>query len=169
LKSQNLTEAELEQKFFKVMGRSTIDKLKNLMIFKLSENTYEVYFKYIVEKQSRNNYVVTKKDSSLNKNFYTLKNALAWCYYDKTQKFYQANRVDQLDRILQSTIFETKLQEKSLKKSLDSELAMIKMTKLIENKLKHESVIRELSTYTLESMNYNLKQLEQAKSAVQDK
>lgn len=169
MKSQKLTEAELEQKFFKVMGRSTIDKLKNLMIFKISENSYEVYFKYLVEKLGRNNYMVSKKDTNVIKNFYTLKNALAWCYYDKVQKFYQANRVDQLDRILQSTIFETKLQEKSLKKITDSDKIIIKTTKLLENKLKQESVVRELASYTLESMTYNIKQLEQAKSATQDK
>lgn len=141
-------------KLEKIISKKEIDALKNIVIFKESDGTYNLYDKYLINKTHDGLYVVSVIGTYTEKNFYKLKNAVAWCSYDKRNLFKGAKRLHQLDQMIFSMDTEIQLHTKLLKKAKDDDYKIIYLSKLSQDKAKKRKFSDELGRYLTEYQNW---------------
>lgn len=141
----------------KVISPREIDDLKKIIIFQENDGSYNVYDKYSIVKNSDGIYTILVLGTYTEKNFYKLKNAVAWCSFDKRNLYKKAKRLHQLDQMVFSMDTEIQLHSRLVKKSKDTESMLIYLAKLTENKAKKRVYNDELSFYIQEYQNWQTK------------
>ena len=160
---KKINESELERKFNKVIGEKNIDFIKDILIVQLSDNTYSLYGKYIIKRIEKDSFNIETNDEII-ANFCNIKNAVAWCMFDKTNRLHQAKRVQSLDKSLISINVDMTIHEKMYKKAKDSETKLMYLAKLTEDKYKQKTVINELSSYINQTKTWNYNRLKTSKT-----
>jgi hypothetical protein len=89
--------------------------------------------------------------------FYTLKNAVTWCTYDKRNKFYESNRIVELDNRLGGLEVDISIHYKLFKTVKDDNDKLIYLAKLNEDRTKKRSFTTELTRYVEESKTWQQK------------
>lgn len=138
----------------KIISKKEIDALKDIVIFKESDDAYNLYDKYLIVKNDDGIYVVSVIGTFTEKKFYKLKNAVAWCSFDKRNMFKGATRLHQLDQLLFSMDTEIQLHSRLTKKSVDEDYKLIYLSKLSQNKAKKRKYTVELDRYLTEYKNW---------------
>jgi hypothetical protein len=132
--------------------------LADAAIFKHDENTYELFNKYTISKISEYKFLITT--SYEQKTFTFLKNAVMWCTFKHRDKFYEMIRIEDLDKILSGIDIMIEQHKKLVYSSKDTESKLIYLAKLNEDKLKKQSIIKELNQYILDAKFWQLKKFE---------
>lgn len=127
--------------------KKEIDALKGIIIFRDEDGTYNVYDKYLIRKNEDGIYEVTVNGTHTIKTFYKLKNAVAWCSFDKRNMFKASRRLHQLDQMIFSMDTEIQLHSKLMKKATDSDYKLIYLSKLTQDKAKKKSFSSELNHF----------------------
>lgn len=134
----------------KLISKKDIDALKNIVIFRDDDGTYNLYDRYLINKNQDGLYVVSVIGTHTEKNFYKLKHAVAWCSFDKRDLFKGAKRLHQLDQMIFSMDTEIQIHSKLLKNAKDTDYKIIYLSKLSQDKAKKRKFSDELNRYLVE-------------------
>ena len=91
-----------EEKIYDFFNKDFIKNISDIAILKHDDNCYELFDKYLIQGSKNEGYTVTVKHSFTEVSFYTLKNAVTWCIFQKRNKIREANRIEHLDKSLES-------------------------------------------------------------------
>jgi hypothetical protein len=147
---------DIDLRFEKILGNKFLSELENKAIFQNSDGSYELFNHYCITKTGESQYLVTTKTSFFSHTFYSLKNAVIWCTYDKRNKFIECIKVIDLDRKLSSLDAVLVLHKKLFARANTTESKMIYVAKLNEEKLQKNQVQRELNGLASESRRWQL-------------
>ena len=141
----------------KVISKKDIEDIQKIIIYQDSDGSYTAYGKYHIVKNPDGIYKVSIIGTHTAKYFYKLKNAAAWCSFDKRMLLKQARRLHQLDQMVFSMDTEIQIHSKLIKKSKDDESALIYLAKLTQNKFKKRSFISEIDDFIQEYQRWQTK------------
>ena len=134
-------------KIQKLVPEKELSALREIVIYQENDSTYNAYGKYMIEKNTDGIYNVSVLGTHTTKNFYKLKNALAWCSFDKRMLYKDSNRLHQLDQLIFGVDTEIQIHSRLVKKSKNEESTLIYLAKLLQNKAKKRSFTNEISDY----------------------
>jgi len=143
-----------EKQLDKLMKPNIIGDLEDVIIFQNTDGSYELFNIYHINKTKENNYIVTMLSTFTTHQFNVLKNAVAWCTFDKRNLLQQANRILELDTMLAGIELDILLHTKIFKNIKNSEDKLIFLAKLNEDKLKKSRFTDELYKYINDSKRW---------------
>jgi hypothetical protein len=145
-------------KLAKTISAVDMEKLEDLSISQDSDGSYHLYNKYRI---TRNNemYHVELHRIADKKVFNVLKNAVAWCSFDKRNNIQDSDRIVYLDNRLAGIEVEIQVHQKLVKHTKKTEEKLIYLAKLGEEKMERKMINEELSKYILNSRNWQERRL----------
>lgn len=147
----NITNYKLEHFFDKGFVKDTIQ----MSIIKHHDGSYELFDKFIVFPKDKEYYVETKNIFG-STSFYSLQNAVTWCIFQNKGKFLEANRIESLDKVIQSIDFSISLLKNRIHNESDTEAKLIYSAKLSQDKFKRINALSELSGYKNQAKRWQL-------------
>lgn len=147
-------------KLQKMIPNTEMNSLRDLIIYQESDGSYQLFDRYAINKKSVTEYAVTTEFSDDTHMFNTLKNATAWCIFDKRDKFYEARRILELDNKLGGIDVDIMVHQKLFKKSKTDEDQLIFIAKLNEDRIKKQMIVDELDSYVAESKTWQERRFE---------
>jgi len=147
-------------KLSRMIESSETISLKNLIIFQDTDGSYQLFDKYTIQKLSQNEYQVTSVTSNICHLFNSLKNATVWCIFDKRDKFYEAQRILELDNKLGSLGVDIHIHLSMYRKAKTTEEQLIHVAKLNEDRLRKKIISEELASYTADANYWQSKRFE---------
>ena len=149
-----------EKQLEKLMQTEFVGQLEDVIIFQNTDNSYELFNTYHINKNNTNEYIVKMHTTFTSHNFNTLKHAVAWCTFDKRNLIYQSNRILKLDNLLAGLEVDISLHTKMFKNAKNSDDRLIFLSKLSEDKLKKRQITDELYTYINDSKKWQTKRFD---------
>lgn len=133
------------------LSKALTKTMKDLVIFKNDDGTYEFFNKYLITEDPDGAFTVEIKGSYTQTTFSSLKNAVTWCIFINRNKYDKASRIEQLDAKMSSLDMAMDVHRNLIKtsKTLDSKL--IYLAKLSEEQARKQTMVYELTTYINES------------------
>ena len=131
-----------------------MESLQDLIIFQETDGSYQLFNKYSIQKKTDNEYEVSVLTSDKRLYFNSLKNATAWCIFDKRDKFYETRRIEELDSKLGSLEVDIQIHQKLYRAAKTEDAQLIYVAKLSENRLRKKIMQEELAAYTADSKNW---------------
>lgn len=141
----------------KVISKKDIDAIQKIIIYQDSDGSYTAYGRYHIVKNNDGMYRVSVIGTHTVKDFYKLKNAVAWCSFDKRMLYKEARRLHQLDQMVFSMDTEIQIHSKLMKKSKNEEATLIYLAKLTNNKTKKRSFTNEINDFIQEYQRWQTK------------
>lgn len=127
------------------LAEKTLPKLLKSLIYQNEDNTYVLFEEYSIARNKTDVVVKRFRDDKIY-HFFRLRHATAWAILDKYNKFYEANRILELDIKLESVQIDKAIHRK-LKKSKNIDEHAIHSVKL-QTDLQREKQFRdELDKY----------------------
>ena len=142
---------KIDRKLDKIISNSEFAKLQDVVIFKDTDGTFNLFNKYHIKKKDVNDIVVSLNNGDDVNSFFNMKNAVCWCVLDKIGKYHLANRVINLDMHLSSLEVHISIHSKLFKKAKKTEDKLIYLAKLNQDKLQKSAMSEELSKYIQDS------------------
>lgn len=134
-------------------------QLRDVMMFRNNDGTYELYNKYSIQK-IHNGYRVSLLHGFNHQTFATLRNALSWCIYDYRNKIVDCNRIADLDRRFVSSTINHDIHTRLLKRAKTIEDISLYTAKIAEDDLIRKDVMRKLEAYIQEAHRWQQKKFE---------
>ena len=147
---------DIEKKIKKVISKQELDKLQDIAIFRNNQGIYEVFNSYFIDKKPEGTIVKLHNGDTIN-SFYNLKNAVCWCIFDKKGRYSTANRIIELDLKLSAVEVSMIVHQKLFKKTKDTDIKLIYLAKLNEDKDKKRQMTSELNGYLEQSDSWQQK------------
>ena len=141
----------------KVISQRDIDNIQKIIIFQDVDGSYIVYGKYHIYKNNDGIYKVSIIGTHTIKDFYKLKNAVAWCSFDKRSLYKKAVRLHQLDQMIFSMDTEIQIHSNLIRKSKNDESTLIYLAKLSKNKSKKRNFTQEINLFIDEYQRWQTK------------
>ena len=142
---------KIDRKLDKMISNSEFAKLQDVVIFKDTDGTFNLFNKYHIKKKDVNDIVVSLNNGDDVNSFFNMKNAVCWCVLDKIGKYHLADRVINLDMHLSSLEVHISIHSKLFKKAKKTEDKLIYLAKLNQDKLQKTAMSEELSKYIQDS------------------
>jgi len=149
--------AKIDRKLDNMIATSEFAKLQDVVIFQDIDGTYNLFNKYHIRKKDVNNIVVSLNNGDDVNSFFSMKNAVCWCVFDKIGKYQLANRVIDLDMHLSSVEVHISIHSKLFKKAKKTEDKLIYLAKLNEDKFQKKAMSEELNQYIANSYAWQQK------------
>lgn len=134
--------------------------LKEVAIFREIDGSYNLFSRYIIKKV-KSNIIVEILNTSQRVSFNTLKNAVTYCIFDKRNKFYERQRIHDLDQKLVGLEVEINIENRLFKKTKAVDIKLIHLAKLNENKIKKKKYEHELNQYVSDAKSWQDKRFKQ--------
>jgi hypothetical protein len=144
---------KLFTKLTKTIPKKDIEKLQDLSVFREPNGTYSLFNKYKISKTNGLFYVEIDRVAD-KKEFNVLKNAVAWCTYDKRNRINDSERILHLDIKLSGIEAEIEVHQKLVKRTKKTEEKLIYLAKLGEEKMERKRINDELTGYVYNSRNW---------------
>lgn len=141
----------------KILPKEELNALKDIVIFRETDGSYNLYGKYTISKDLDGLYIIEVLGTHTQKSFYKLRNAVVWCSYDKRNLLKDSKRIHQLDQMIFSMDTEIYLHSNLIKKAQSSDFKIIYLSKLIQNKAKKRKYSEEIYRYLLEYQRWQTK------------
>jgi hypothetical protein len=151
---------KIDKKLDKMISNSEFAKLQDVVIFKDTDGTYNLFNKYHIKKKDANDIVVSLNNGDDVNSFFNMKNAVCWCVFDKIGKYQLANRVINLDMHLSSLEVHISIHSKLFKKAKKTEDKLIYLAKLNEDKFQKKTMSDELNQYIANSYSWQQKRFD---------
>jgi hypothetical protein len=139
-----------EKRMFKILKRildkDNIDEVKKYIIYP-GENGYIMYDEYLIKTPKSGDFVIEKFNTYTVKKFNSLRNAVMWATLDKSNKIMYAKKVEELDILLASTESHIQIQQRLVKSTKTTDSLSLAYTKLNEESIKKNSIVRELEHF----------------------
>jgi hypothetical protein len=148
---------KIDRKLDKMISNSEFAKLQDVVIFKDTDGTFNLFNKYHIKKKDATDIVVSLNNGDDVNSFFNMKNAVCWCVLDKIGKYQLADRVIDLDMHLSSVEVHISIHSRLFKKSKKTEDKLIYLAKLNQDKLQKTAMSEELSKYIQDSYNWQQK------------
>ena len=149
-----------EKQLEKFIKSNFLGELEDVIIFQNTDGSYELFNSYIIAKTVINEYIVTMTTTFTTHTFNELKNAVAWCTFDKRNMLYQADRILKLDNLLAGLEVDISLHTKIFKNTKNTDDKLIFLAKLSEDKIKKKKITDELYTYVSDSKRWQTKRFD---------
>lgn len=137
----------IEKKLDSILNTREFDRLQDITIFQEPDGSYKLFNKYSLHKRGTGDVMVSLINGDDINSFFSIKNALCWCVFDKLGKYRLADRVIELDMSLSSVDVHISVHTKLFKKAKKTEDKLIYLAKLNEDKLQKKSMSQELEDY----------------------
>lgn len=151
---------KIDRKLDKMISNSEFAKLQDVVIFKDTDGTYNLFNKYHIKKKDTNDIVVSLNNGDDVNSFFSMKNAVCWCVMDKIGKYQLADRVIDLDMHLSSVEVHISIHSKMFKKAKKTEDKLIYLAKLNEDKFQKKAMSDELNQYIANSYAWQQKRFD---------
>ena len=151
---------KIDKKLDKMISNSEFAKLQDVVIFKDTDGTFNLFNKYHIKKKDANDIVVSLNNGDDVNSFFNMKNAVCWCVFDKIGKYQLANRVINLDMHLSSLEVHISIHSKLFKKAKKTEDKLIYLAKLNEDKFQKKAMSDELNQYIANSYSWQQKRFD---------
>jgi hypothetical protein len=148
---------KIDRKLDKMISNSEFAKLQDVVIFKDTDGTFNLFNKYHIKKKDATDIVVSLNNGDDVNSFFNMKNAVCWCVLDKIGKYQLADRVIDLDMHLSSVEVHISIHSRLFKKAKKTEDKLIYLAKLNQDKLQKTAMSEELSKYIQDSYNWQQK------------
>jgi hypothetical protein len=148
---------KIDRKLDKMISNSEFAKLQDVVIFKDTDGTFNLFNKYHIKKKDVTDIVVSLNNGDDVNSFFNMKNAVCWCVLDKIGKYQLADRVIDLDMHLSSVEVHISIHSRLFKKAKKTEDKLIYLAKLNQDKLQKTAMSEELSKYIQDSYNWQQK------------
>lgn len=136
-------------KLEKVISKSYIKDLEDIIVYQNEDGSYELFNKYRIVKTTDEYSVYISANNPLT--FYSLKNAVAWCTYDRRNRVLDSDRIHYLDTGLVRVDAMIEQHQKLAKKAKISDTKLIYLAKLTEEKLQRKQMLSEINSYVYQS------------------
>lgn len=143
------------KKLTKVIGEDTMASLQDLSIYQ-DDGGYHLFNQYTITKKN-NMFEIVAPSVITPTLFYTLKNAVAWCIFDKRIKVSECKRILALDNRLAGIDTDILQHQHLVKTTKNTDDKLIFLAKLGEDRHKRKEMISELDGYIQESKNWQTK------------
>ena len=147
-------------KLQKMIPVAEFNSLQDLVIYQESDGSYQLFNQYVIRKQSPSEFVVTTNFFDDTRVFNALRNATAWCIFDKRDKFYETRRILELDNKLGGIEVDIIIHQKLFTKAKTAEDQLIYIAKLNEDRIKKQMFTEELDGYVAESKSWQSRRFE---------
>jgi len=138
------------EKIEKFIPKSYIKDLEDVIVYQNEDGSYELFNKYRIEKSSDSEFnVYIWGIRSLT--FYSLKNAVTWCTYDKRNRVLDSDRIHYLDSGLVRIEAMIEQHQRLVKKANNPDSKLIYLAKLTEEKLQKKHMLSEIGSYINQS------------------
>ena len=134
--------------------------LQDLIIFQDSDGSYRLFEKYTIRRGEKYGFDVTSTVSDKELSFCSLKNATAWCIFDKRDRFYETRRILELDAKLGSIDIDIQVHQKMFSRAKTADEQLIFVAKLHEDRIKKQRMTVELESYTTDSKAWQTKRFD---------
>jgi len=151
-----IDETKLLKKMSKIIRDSDIKAIADVLIERYDNGVYHLFEKYQIKK-IKGLYVIDCLTHADELYFYALKNAVAWCIFDKQVNVSTAKRILVLDKGLVGADSNIQLHRTLVRKTKKTEDKLIYLAKMGEEKLKREQMATELAGYLAESKRWQMK------------
>ena len=148
---------KIDKKLDRMISNSEFAKLQDVVIFKDTDGTFNLFNKYHIRKKDATDIVVSLNNGDDVNSFFNMKNAVCWCVLDKIGKYQLADRVIDLDMHLSSVEVHISIHSRLFKKAKKIEDKLIYLAKLNQDKLQKTAMSEELSKYIQDSYNWQQK------------
>jgi signal peptidase I len=142
-----MIEEKIVDKINKFLTKELILNMGDVVIFKNENNTYELFNQYIIQPHINNGYKIVCKFNSIEKTFSSVKNAVAWCVFDRNQKINECSRIQEIDILLDSIDVKIILCKRYLKRQKNLDSKLLYLNKLKENQDKKKRLNGELDEF----------------------
>jgi hypothetical protein len=143
-----------------MFNSSDLSSLMDLIIYD-TKNGYELFGEYAVTKKN-NQFIVTKKKTDLKEVFYNKKLAVVWVTMYKRNRLTDANRIKDLDIMLEGAEVSLEQHKKLHAEATDLDKKSLNFIKLQEDRVKKNAIIEELDRYVLNARNWQLTRFKEA-------
>lgn len=123
-----------------------LDKVKDLFIIQLSENSYMLFNKFIITKEKRQ-YAIKNLANSQVVKFYQLKHATTWCIFENFKLYNEALDIENLDRKIENYIASMEYHKKLSKKTKDQQQKILYLIKLNEDIFLKKACVDEMEKH----------------------
>lgn len=144
------------QKVEKFFSTKFVNQLTDILIFQNEDGVYELFNKYQIKKED-DFFKVTMNLSSNEKKFTFLKNAVAWCIFDSKNKFFQATRIEYLDRMISGADLNIANSKRLISKTDEMESKLIYVSKLTQELVKKKQMVEEIKDFLQQSRRLQTK------------
>jgi hypothetical protein len=151
-----IDETKLLKKMSKIIRDSDIKAIADVLIERYDNGVYHLFEKYQIKK-IKGLYVIDCLTHADELYFYALKNAVAWCIFDKQVNVSTTKRILVLDKGLVGADSNIQLHRTLVRKTKKTEDKLIYLAKMGEEKLKREQMATELAGYLAESKRWQMK------------
>jgi hypothetical protein len=148
---------KVEKRLDSIIATSEFSKLQDVIIFQDTDGAYKLFNKYSLKKTSDTDVVVSLIKGDEINCFFSIKNAVCWCVFDKLGKYRLADRVIDLDMSLSSVEVHIAIHSKLFKKAKKTEDKLIYLAKLNQDRLQKKAMSEELSQYIQNSYTWQQK------------
>jgi len=151
-----IDETKILKKMSKIIRDSDIKAISDVLIERYDNGVYHLFEKYQIKK-IKGLYVIDCLTHADELYFYALKNAVAWCIFDKQVNVSTAKRILDLDKGLVGADSNIQLHRTLVRKTKKTEDKLVYLAKMGEEKLKREHMATELAGYLEESKRWQMK------------
>lgn len=144
----------------RLFDNTDISELQKHLVIE-TDRGYELFGEYVIA-LNEGKYVITKNRTDLYKEFFNLKNAIVWATLDYRNSISNANRVDELDMLIEGLTASINMHQEYYNKSKDADRKLIYFTKLQESRLKKRSLQHEIGRYINETKRWQESQFKKA-------
>lgn len=133
------------------LAKKSIPKILKCLIYSDTENSYVLFDEYKIVQHDTECTIYRYRDERAFE-FNAIRNATAWAILDKYNKLWEANRVLELDKKIESIRVDSVIHsKKKTRASLDNEI--IRLNKLQHDKDRECRFIHELNKYIIMANN----------------
>lgn len=147
------------EKVNKFLANPAIEDLSQFLIINTAAG-YELFGEFTISKED-NMHVVTKHTTDLEVKFHSQRNAVVWTTLYFRDNVGDANRVKDLDKILEGTNVNIDVHRQLYLKTTDMDKKLIYFAKLQEDKLKKKQIVVELDRFALTSKRWQNSRFDQ--------
>jgi len=140
----NLSKLKKVEKF---LEREMYSDLQDLLFLSDENGSYFLFSLYHVTKTPDGYYEVSYNNDDNREAFFTVRNAVSWCIFEKNKKYAQSARIKDLDLQLSGATMDINNTRRLLKKTKDVDYQMIYLSKLEQAKAKKKSILVELDSF----------------------
>lgn len=146
----------------KLLNKTEILNIAENIVYTNEDGSYTLYLDYVVEPVN-NRYIASKIKTHTKYTFSTLKSALCWAIMDKRNLVIEANRVIELDTLLEGASAGLDYYGEKIKKVKDIETKSLFIIKMNECRVRKAQLIAELEEIAKSTRKWQYKKFEALK------
>lgn len=135
------------KKVEKFLEREMYSDVQDLLFILDEDGSYFLFNMYHVRKTPGGYYEVSYNNDDNKEAFFTVRNAVSWCIFEKNKKYSQSARIKDLDLKLSGTEMDINNTRRLLKTTKDNDAQMIYLSKLEQAKAKKKAILIELDSF----------------------